>query len=346
MKRTEEVKVSFYNIDRCGFFQRSNSEPLFSSIADVLTQLATWTSGVDLSKTKILDANPDKGYPVYLLDIHKTGSEWVFATWNEVPASETGVASVSSNSKVGTPEVHMNEIAPNSIPGYATYFWVLPDEKLLATLQFQHKVNGQKQMQNYIHSFMSHYMSYAVIDVDAPDEYRVIGYTDPNDGKVKSNVRANFKTAAYVKTGPVEFILKCHASIKKVVRRGHVNINSVSDRKIWQSFIQFVRGNKNNAYQLINQSLYVELEYQPELDELKRMIEVEIKEIRADVRDDIGFIMEGDASKIHWISKAGAYGNVELEIDRVDEESIKLESLLSALNANKRKIMSFLETDA
>lgn len=344
MLKIEEVNINFYRITRCGYYASRGKSPVFSSIDDVLWQLEKWTSGSDLSLTKIADpGGSNHDYPVYLLDIHQSGGDWVFATWNEVPSHETGVASVKLNSKVGTPEVHINGIEPNSIPGYATYFWVIPNMDLMATIRFTHLTNGQRQMQNYLGRFMSSYTEYAIPGLSAEGQPAIVGYTDLAD-KTPKNVRPYFKTAAYTKAGPREFILENQAKIRKVVRRGHVTTQNIVDRAFWQKAIRYVRGSEqaaNSAF--VKQATYVEIEYQPSHEELALMIDAEVDDLDATGWDDLGFVMHGEASKTYWVGRAGASGNFQLNVKRLDEEAIDLASLLTALNQNRPNILKLLE---
>lgn len=344
MLNTEEVNINFYRVTRCGYYAFGENDPAFSSINDVLRQLEEWTSGSDLSLTKIADpGGNNQDYPIYLLGIHQSGGDWVFATWNEVPSHETGVASVKLDSKVGTPEVHINGIEPNSIPGYATYFWVIPSMNLMATIRFTHLTNGQRQMQNYLGRFMSSYTKYAISGVNAEGQPAIIGYTDLDD-RTPKKVRPYFKTMAYTKVGPREFILDNQTNIRKVVRRGHVTTQNVVDRAFWQKAIRYVRGSEqaaNSAF--VKQAVYVEIEYQPSHEELRLMIDTEIGDIDATGWDDLGFVMQGEASKTYWVGRAGARGDFQLNVDRLDEEAVDLASLLTALNQNRPNILQLLE---
>lgn len=101
----EEVKINFYSINKCGFYFRGNDNPDFGGIDDVLSQLQKWSKGIDLSLTKISDpsASADQ-LPVYLFGLHNTTDSWVMATWNEVPATESGVPSIRRDSKVARPK--------------------------------------------------------------------------------------------------------------------------------------------------------------------------------------------------------------------------------------------------
>ncbi len=48
------------------------------------------------------------------------------------------------NSSVTAPDVVMNQIQDNSIPGYATYFWILPSYGLFASVRFKNRTQTEQ----------------------------------------------------------------------------------------------------------------------------------------------------------------------------------------------------------
>lgn len=339
----EEVRIDFHSISKCGWYKHGDAVPAFSSVEDVLAQLAQWSAGVDLSLTKMADpGGKNNQEPVYLFGTKKIGDNWVFATWNEVPASEAGVASVALNSKVGVPKVSMNKVDPNGVPGFATYFWVLPKKGLLATVRFGSRPStGQSGMVGYVGRFMSSYMSYCIQGVNFQGKPAVVGYTDLGNG-VPKKVRPAFKTNAFAKTGPRDLILANVDKIRKVVRRGHVTALNEVDRAWWQSSMRFIRAAGRPDYIAVRRSAYIELEYQPTLEELKAMIAAEEADPEVTGWDDMGFVLQGQ-TKTLWLSREQASGDFELDIDRTDAETINLEALLTELNAKQIQILRVLE---
>lgn len=339
----EDAKVSFFRVERCGYYRHGQKVPDFGSLANTCSQLAVWSRGVDLAMTKLSEpgAGADQ-QPVYLAGIEQLHGDYVFATWNEVPSHEAGVASISLDSKVGAPKVALNTLPKNSIPGYATYFWVIPSKNLIATIRFGRPVSGQTAMVGYVKRFLEQYSSFAVWkDLNTPNA-KVMGFTDLGDGKPKPGLKPAFKTSAFVKTGPRDQIIKNHAAIVKVVRRGHLSTTRQPDRALFQKLVQFVRSEQPTSV-AVNQSAYLELEYTPTLEELKAMIKAEEADLESFGWDDLGFAFKGEASKTVWLGRSGAIGDFELGFDRVDEETIVLSSLAKALHDSRAKILKLLE---
>ena len=121
----EEVRITFYRILKCGYYQYAAPSPEFGQITDILAQLKTWVSPGrnNISETKTYEIeDADNLYPTYCYDIqnHSGNADYLITTWNETPSHAGQVASVKLDGKVGSADVSMTDIPENSIPGYAT----------------------------------------------------------------------------------------------------------------------------------------------------------------------------------------------------------------------------------
>jgi len=339
MLRPEDVKISFFKISRCGFYAHAAVQPEFSGIEDVLTQLQMWSDGSDLSATKIFDPSEklDEN-PVYLFGIKKKASSWVVVTWNEIPSHETGIPSVPMKAKVGDTKVHMNDLEGDSIPGYATYFWIIPSQNVVATIRFKTGRSGQGAMVSYVGRFMSRYMSYSILGTHN-GESAVVGYTDEGD-QIPKKVRPFFRTNVFQKPNRLDFIFQNVANIRRVVRRGHVTTTNIVDRDFWQAAVRFVYSPRN-AQNVVKERVYVELDYRPTLQELTAMVEAEAAAPEVSGWDDMGFVLDGESDP-HWISKEHAAGDFTLNVKRINEEAVDIDSLLQALQDNQQNILNLL----
>lgn len=340
----EEATIQFYKVDRCGWYKYKEQVPVFGNLGDVFSQLAAWSDGVGLASTRLTPIDEDDNeYPTYLFGLYHRRSDWVFATWNQVPYSESGVASVQENSIVGAPQVVMNEIAQDSIPGYATYFWIIPEHNVIASVRFNRAQTGQFPMSKYVSQFMATASAYAVVAEDDEEEH-VIGFRNDPDS-APQRLRALFKTSVFAKAGPRDFLLANHHRIKKIIRRGHVSATEPSELRWWQSSLRtiFRSGAAAQGRAVINKRVYVELDYCPSLAELNEIIAGQDEDIDAAGFDDVGFELAGEGSTKYWLSRERARGTFDLDIVRHDEETIDLPSLLTALQNQRQRILALLE---
>lgn len=339
MLTPQDAHITFFDIKKCGFYKLRDAAPLFGGVDDILTQLQAWSAGAELSHTKLFDPGEDSDDdPVYLFGLKKGAAGWLVATWNEVPHTESGVASVSMNSKVGEEKVHMNGVVENSIPGYATYFWILPDQNLLATVRFSNK-SGQPGLVAYLERFMERFSRYAVIG-QRDNQDVAIGYTNKRDGVPIQNVKPRFKTLLHQKPGTVEFFIDRVAQIKRVVRRAHLSTTTVIQTTMWQNIVKFVHGEANRA-NVSDQRVYVEVDYRPTVVELSQMIDAE-RALQHRGHDDLGFVLDGE-QKPHWLSGTRASGAITLNVEQINEAAVSMDSLLQALQDNRNEILQFLQ---
>lgn len=346
MTKPEKVKISFYKIQKCGYYGIGDAAPKFGNLQDLLSQLKTWSVGLPLASTKMLDpknTGHQSSYPIYLFGIAALKDDWVIATWNEVASTDGTVASVNMHDAVGAAKVHENQIVKNSIPGFATYFWFPANTGLMATIRFQHPNNGHGQLQQYFKDFMATHTSYVVVDDSKPGIRTVVGYSNEADNTLKK-VQPRFKTTAFVKDGELDVIRSQHANIRQVVRRGHLTIQKQLDKEFWQKAIRYIRGSSNasNSH-FVKQKAYVELEYTPTLAELNTMIDAELNDFESSGWDDLGFMMKGESNKIHWVGRSSAVGDFMMNVNRTNTETVDLKSLLTSLNQQRADIMSLLQ---
>ncbi|QJQ03792.1 hypothetical protein C798_27175 [Herbaspirillum rubrisubalbicans Os34] len=254
------------------------------------------------------------------------------------------MASIKLDSVVGQPEVHINEVVANSIPGYATYFWAIPQRNVIASIKFKHSATGQRPMSTYVSRFMATYSSYALVSTDADGNDIIVGFTDDPASNEPKAARPAFKTGIFPKPGAVAYILANHERIKKVIRRGHVSSQKAVDVSLWQSARRFLRSPERFAgYEPVKERVYLELEYQPNLEELQEMIQAETEDPDVSGWEDMGFEFQGEGNKRHWLGKAAASGEFNLDIDRSGEETVNLAALLTTLNDNANEILKLLD---
>lgn len=337
----EDVRFTFYRIEKCGFFKHGAEQPTFGKFADILSQLRQWTNGVELSKTKLSDGDEDT-FPLYILDTYPSGEDFILACWNQVPSFESGVASVNASSKVGAPKIHINEIVDGSIPGFPTYFWFMPARGVFATLKMGKRVGGQQEMRQYIERFMGMASSHVVrSDEGADGELHVIGFQENEDSDVL-NVRPFFRTRLFAKPSERQMFLANRTKIKKVVRRGHFTATNKPTRKMWQGFVSFLRGSfDEGAANPVDRRVYIELEYQPTEEELRAMMDDETKDVKKGTWDDMGFEFTGDPN-IHWLAKTVATETRTIELDCIDEATVSLKSIATAVAHHRAALLQLL----
>lgn len=339
-----DARVTFYSVAKCGFYKRREKPPSFGDLADTFQQLADWSDGLELSLTKLIDPATDADtMPVYILEMAPCGTGWILACWNEVPSNDGNITSVSKDSIVGAPQVHLNEFVENSIPGYATYFWIIPERNVVASIKFSDFTTGLKAMSGYVCDFLTLESKYAIDAIDADGQPYIAGYTDKTDN-VPTAAKPSFKLVTFSKKGRRAYLLENHAKIKKVVRVGRVTLENVVDRTTFQSLVRFLRGDptKHQDVEVGVRSAKVELQFTPSEDELKAMIEADDADDDGSRWEDLGFELNGEDSTI-WLNRSRASETFTLNVEVGASGVVRTQMLAQALNAQRDQMLQLLE---
>lgn len=337
----EEASINFYRIARCGYYKHGVNSPEFCSLADALHELTTWINagGKTLGETctyKIEDG--EEGFHTYCFDVVKSDptGECLVTTWNETPSSQGNFASVNSTSRVGEVDVSLTEIPPQHIPGYATYFWIVPDRKLLATIRFHHAVNGHQNLCRYMKEFLGKWTSHVVVDeADEAADHSIVGYrNDENSDPLHLNPM--FKSFLLKKPGKIEFLKENRELIRTIYRKNVLSPQSQVDRSLLHRMFSKLGISDAPA---LNHDIKVKYEFSHTPDEAELDAIIADWENNHDSKwDDIGFKLKGD-DEVHWLSHSLAKSTIELNVERENAEIINAESLLQAVQQQRRTLL-------
>lgn len=242
-----QARLTCYRIDKCGFYRKGVQTPDFGSSSEAFAQIKDWSNGLELSLTKLMDPSVRSDrMPVYLIEILKCSSGWLMALWNEVPSGGGFVASIGKDSPVGAPKVYENRIEKNTIPGYPSYFWILPNESLVVNLKFGSPVSNRQGMEEYVQDFLSTVSGFRVLGTNEDGEEVVEGFQALGSSTVQKNVRPVFSLKPLTLPGGKDSLLENYEKIRKCIRVGTVSLESKIDKEFFQTFVQFLRSPGNS----------------------------------------------------------------------------------------------------
>lgn len=242
----EQASVCWYRVGKCGYFRSSRANaPEFGSLPQAVADLAAWSVGKQLPQTQTFDpavtGEDDAQLPVYLLDVRGAADNWLITLWNETPATEGQVASVPTNATVGETRVVMNPLAPDTIPGTASYFLVVPSLSAVAAIRFQHLSFGHAAFRRYMSGFMR-LATRHVCWSDTPDadgNLELLGYSNaPTDDP--QDLIPFFKSEVLKQGGEREQLLQRARDIRKIVRRSELQNGRRPDLQLWQQMLRKV----------------------------------------------------------------------------------------------------------
>lgn len=340
----EEAKVTFYQIDRCGLYEYGAEDPTFGEVSDFLTQLKTWVNKndkpLDETCTYAIEESEDVDR-TFCYDLVSNGitGDFLLTTWNETPSYEGRVAAVKAKSKVGSAKVEFTKLPKDSIPGYATYFWFIPSKNVYATIRFQHRLNGKKNLDKYLKEFISKFSDYVVLSEEGEADFNVTGYSE-KDSDDPLNLHSYFKTSIVRKPGQIDYILDQKDNIRKVTRHNRLSPKLAECQELWQKAL-FNLGLKKQRTLNSEVNFSYEFSFAPSKGELEEMI-AEWEKNHESKWDDIGFTLKGEHVP-RWLSNSLARNQFELDVKRIDEEVVDARSLLEQLIEKRELILGLLK---
>ncbi|MGG6350609.1 hypothetical protein [Pseudomonas putida] len=338
----EQAQITFYKINQAGFYKRGETgQSEFGSSASLLQELSGWSQGKSLAVTKTFE--PVEGaefLPVYLMDITADRQDWLVTMWNQTPATQGKVAAAMGDSAVGNAQVVMNAIPEGGIPGFATYFWFVPEEGVFASIRFQHLITGQKPMQEYMEAYLGHYSTSVVFtDPDADADLQILGYRRGANDPVRNDVSPRFRTQILKKAGEHNLLLDSAHLIRKVVRKTSLQLNRPEELAFWQKAYRMAT--LRHAQNLPDEvNFKYEVKARMDRDEVQNIIETWTENHETEW-DDYGFVLNGQSSP-HWLSHAIARSSFSFDIERNNLEVVNPVSLLRALGAQRVDILNLM----
>lgn len=321
-----DFKARFYNVSKCGYYEfPAESERVLGGLDYLMRELAHWSNGKNLVDTRL--PTPSSDFPTYLAGIAHRAGCWVFVLWNEVPAGQGGVASVMGTSPVGQPEVHENRVVAGTIPGFPTYFLVIPGHSLFATLRLD-TVTGLEGCKNYLKTFQEISTRVAVPEVDDAGIAYVAGYEN-EEGEVLALyprfqlqlIRSGTRRAA---------ILAKSSKIRKIVRVKEMDPTDREDRALYQRGLDWIGLTHRPPADKVK--FRQEVEVRPTREEAAGIIDAIIDEVEPRV-NDVGFVFVGEQSPL-WLS--GSIPADTLSVDVDEEEGVYSATALVATLSRRR----------
>lgn len=335
---TEEARLAFYEIKRCGFFKRGADTPDFCDIAEVISELRNWTKGKALGQTCPFEVKDgDEITPTYCFGITQdsTTGDVLLTTWNSVPSTGNAVASVDPASLVGAPTVNLTDIPKDAIPGFATYFWIMPSLKILATVNFQHRLNGHVALGKLINEYMAKFSRFVVREKNNGDERKILGYAANSDSPYQDLI-PSFLSKEMRRPGKVDVIRSNRAKIGKIIRKNKFETRLKNEKSVIKSVVEYL-GMTKPVSSIHEIPIKYEINLNPTDKELEEIIAT--WEGNHDSSwDDVGFKLSGDAAT-YWLSHSLVRDVIDLEVKRSNAEVVDGSSLLQALTAKKESLL-------
>ena len=331
----EKITLKFYTIYKCGYYKPKDTKNYLTDISDLLDNIKDWIDSKTLEETLTtnkLSAKSEK-LPVYCLNVTKSSvkNTYLITTWNKVETTDGNISSIKIDEpiKTASKNVSTTKLPKNSIPGYATYFYVIPEDNILATIRFNHISNGHIGLNSYIKGFLTFYSKYTQFIENEEDKSKIeiLGYgTSKKD--YDDNLHPYFKSSLKRTKTNTDKILSSVNSISKMIRKTTISTAILSEKNLYDNLMEFLGTKSNNDNEEFQ--LKYEMKVKPTKDNVTEIIKSWNKK---DSWDDIGFQIKGEDNPI-WLSADIPTKELELKINRTNDEFVDFDDLIKKLDNN------------
>lgn len=339
-----EAKIKYFDIKRCGYYQRGNEPSALGNLNDTLSKLNSWaTDGRAFANTTCYQPDPDND----LLNTYFCGwsqnpttKDSLLILWNQV-ANDNGVI-YGMNPTVppgGTSMLATDFGTTPAIPGAPSYIWFVPSKNVFATIRFTHSVQGKGNLDHYLNGFLQNKSPYRVLD----DDEKVIGYSATGT-KTQISAKLHPKFEAYGrKQEELEAELLTNIlNITKIIKRETLLYTVEDDRNVFERVFSKLLQNTPTFNQ--TRTISHELQFSPTEAELKQIIK-NFGELGNDTFiKNAGFVYK-DGRTIMLTGANVAFAH-QFAITREENQLIPAQSLLAAITAQRTDLLRPLDTDA
>lgn len=328
-----------YNLTKCGFYIGRQTTPKHMNTSKLIAALKVWA--IDSNKPLIETSTYTLGESnseAYCLGIEEHNGNYLIALWNKVHnLSSGGVGMVSGSSTPANARITVKTVKKGDIPGYPSYFWVLPARNMVVAVKITNPSFAITQFHSYLHGFLSFFSPHSVSN-KSKGKGDIIGYSDspttsaasPEESIINKDLHP--KLSISVKKIPGKFLEfeDRHSDIRKLVKDIY-SYNSLSNAN--DPLMEQIVGFFNNIDPVARKKVRIDIPVSLTKLEVKGMIKKYIESNQA-AENDVGFKYQG-SNAIEWLHGANHTEKVTLKIDFSGEDQPDLKKLIKSLDSHK-----------
>lgn len=315
------MKFELHQISRCGFYERGVKQPVFGALSEWDSELPRWIHGrANVSQTSTFQTDKEQHSSVYCVGSTRKKSGLGLILWHGVPATEKGIAYITMNAKPGEVAVSEAELASNSIPGWASYYWALPSKNLLVCMQpagrMRNHGNGLPDCREYLKGWLQKYSQYVqrIKRIDSQKQAIFeIGWRKTAVEKIRFDLTVHFDTQPYAIPCALDEVRSRYNEIRKLVHSVKIRRALPEDRNLLSVLLDRMGFSDYSPPEDDQLSFRWESDWQPSLRELDSLIDRQNMRNQEGRRERQAVRFRGD-STLYWLDGGPVRDEVDLPV--------------------------------
>lgn len=319
------ISVQFYNCSEMGLYpikrgESDNESPLVMNSIETWKEFTKWVNDEKLfTETATYGKNTYKHiYRTFCLSFRKLKEVegYLLITWNEAINNNGALYSINANSPASNPEVREDVVDPSQILGYPSYFWIIPEKEIVASIKPQNanSLVGTANLQAYIKEFIRSFSKYAV-ELETDDSESERRYTYEINGE-PTRLFPRFSLRVRKSVNQSVDLLENYHSVRRIVHKKSIEHEGESlsqlELLMYKARKAMGLGRVPSDDEVQQSKLYestdwkLEMNYNPESEEeLDQLIQSWNKRYEKDpeLAEELGFKLKGN-NDVVWLSES------------------------------------------
>jgi hypothetical protein len=190
-----------------------------------------------------------------------------------------------------------------------------------------------------MNGFMENFSGYAVTNQIDDDNMEIVGYREHANDAIQE-LFPSFRSKMLRKSGEIELIKQKRASIRKMIRKSELDMQIDEDKNLLQKMLSKFGVTDNDDHGNSSLNVNYSFNYNPTENELNEIIDQALNE-GLTWTNDFGFQFVGK-SEVFWLSNSIVKHEVNLDIQRDNDEIVNLQSLADNLTNNRQIIVNII----
>ncbi|MFZ5723407.1 MAG: hypothetical protein ACOY33_07065 [Pseudomonadota bacterium] len=270
-----------------------------------------------MEETKTFDPREgDSVLSAYGISCTRHGDDFLLMLWNQTHSVEEGVGCIQANVSPARASVIDLEPPDNTIPGYPTYFWILPEHDAYCTVTMENRLSGNHSFVRYMSGFLKKCPRHTVYEADDREDFlKLVGYGLDNQVAMRG-LKPSFKTEVVRSDGELNDIRVRLPEVTRMIRRKTLTFNERDQRGVIERLCSFVG---RRALERVGHEFFLQYDIAGPVDEAEFQEIVDIYNQEQGEWDDVGFKFRGSAD-LKWLGHGGIRlkNSIELPVGRTN----------------------------